>query len=99
MKVASLNSTASGASAERSPPHIPTVTNFPPRTANLSLDGAQHLTANVIHLCLNARSFVVHLTRSTLEGLAEHEQLDLVVDRKYTSTSDTTEDIGTGTLE
>lgn len=39
------------------------------------------------------------LTRSTLEGLAEHEQLDLVVDRKHTSTSDTTEDIGTSTLE
>ena len=39
------------------------------------------------------------LTRSTLEGLAEHEQLNLVVDRKHTSTSDTTENVGTSTLE
>ena len=39
------------------------------------------------------------LTRSTLEGLAEHEQLNLVVDRKHTSTGDTTENVGTSTLE
>lgn len=44
-------------------------------------------------------SFASILTRSTLEGLAEHEQLDLVVNRKHTSTSDTTEDVGTSTLE
>jgi hypothetical protein len=39
------------------------------------------------------------LTRSTLELLAEHEQLDLVVDREHTSTGDTTENVGTSTLE
>ena len=33
------------------------------------------------------------------ELLAEHEELDLVVDGEHTSTSDTTEDVGTGTLE
>jgi hypothetical protein len=36
---------------------------------------------------------------SALELLAEHEQLDLVVDREHTSTGDTTEDVGTSTLE
>ena len=41
----------------------------------------------------------MHLTRSTLESLAEHEQLDLVVDRKHTGTSDTTENVGSSTLE
>lgn len=34
-----------------------------------------------------------------LEGLAEHEELDLVVDGKHTSTSNTTEDVSTSTLE
>lgn len=34
-----------------------------------------------------------------LEGLAEKEDLELVVDREHTSTGDTTEDVGTGTLE
>lgn len=33
------------------------------------------------------------------ELLAEEEELDLVVDRQDTSTGDTTEDVGTGTLE
>lgn len=41
----------------------------------------------------------MRLTRSTLELLAEHEQLGLVVNGKHTSTSDTTEDVGTGTLK
>lgn len=34
-----------------------------------------------------------------LEGLAEHEELDLVVDGQDTSTGNTTEDVGTSTLE
>ena len=42
---------------------------------------------------------MVLLTRSSLESLAKHEQLSLIVDRKHTSTSDTSEDIGTSTLE
>ena len=42
---------------------------------------------------------MVYLTRSSLESLAEHEQLNLVVDRKHTSTSDTTEDISASTLK
>lgn len=33
------------------------------------------------------------------EGLAEEDQLDLVVDGEHTSTGDTTEDVSTGTLE
>lgn len=34
-----------------------------------------------------------------LKGLAEHEQLGLVVDREHTSTGNATKDVGTGTLE
>jgi hypothetical protein len=39
------------------------------------------------------------LTRSTLELLAEEDELDLVVDGEHTSTGNTTEDVSTGTLE
>jgi hypothetical protein len=39
------------------------------------------------------------LTGSTLELLAEEDKLDLVVDGEHTSTGDTTEDVGTSTLE
>lgn len=39
------------------------------------------------------------LTRSTLELLAEHEKLGLVVDGQDTSTGNTTENVGTSTLE
>lgn len=39
------------------------------------------------------------LTGTTLEGLSEHDELDLVVDGQDTSTGDTTKDVGTGTLE
>ena len=39
------------------------------------------------------------LTGTALEGLAEHQNLELVIDGQHTSTSDTTEDVGTGTLE
>ncbi len=39
------------------------------------------------------------LTRATLELLAEHEQLGLVVDGEHTGTGDTTENVGTCTLE
>ncbi len=41
----------------------------------------------------------VDLTRPTTELLAEHEELRPVVDGEYTGTSDTTEDVGTCTLE
>lgn len=34
-----------------------------------------------------------------LEGLAEHEQLHLVVDGEHTGTGNTTENVGTSTLE
>lgn len=40
-----------------------------------------------------------HLARATLVDLAEEELLELVVARKDTGTSDTTEDVGTSTLE
>ena len=39
------------------------------------------------------------LTGAALELLAEHEQLHLVVDGQHTGTGDTTEDVGTSTLE
>jgi len=39
------------------------------------------------------------LSRSTLELLAEHEKLGLVVDGEHTGTGNTTEDVGTSTLE
>ncbi len=38
-------------------------------------------------------------TRTTGVDLAEHDLLELVVERQDTSTSDTTEDVGTSTLE
>ena len=101
IKVASLNSTASEASAEPpecSPLHISTVTNLSPGTASLYLDRAQQLAAHVVHQC-RVRSIIERLARSTLEGLAEHEQLDLVIDGEHTGTSDTTENVGTSTLE
>lgn len=41
----------------------------------------------------------MRLTRSTLELLAEEDELNLVVDGEHTSTGDTTEDVGTSTLE
>lgn len=40
-----------------------------------------------------------NLAGAALEGLAEHQDLELVVDGQHTSTGDTTEDVGTGTLE
>jgi hypothetical protein len=39
------------------------------------------------------------LAGAALELLAEEDQLDLVVDGEHTSTGDTTEDVGTGSLE
>ncbi len=39
------------------------------------------------------------LAGTALEGLAEHEKLDLVIDGQDTGTSDTTEDVSTCTLE
>lgn len=39
------------------------------------------------------------LTGSTLELLAEHDELNLVVDGQHTGTGNTTEDVGTSTLE
>lgn len=40
-----------------------------------------------------------HLAGSTLEGLSEEEELELIVDGQDTSTGDTTENVGTSTLE
>ena len=54
---------------------------------------------------MNASRGIVWLSRgarrlrATLEGLAEHEELDLVVDGQDTSAGNTTEDVGTSTLE
>lgn len=42
---------------------------------------------------------VRHLAGTTLEGLSEEEELELIVDGQHTSTGDTTENVGTGTLE
>lgn len=40
-----------------------------------------------------------NLTGTTLEGLSEEENLELIVDRQHTSTGNTTENVGTSTLE
>jgi len=45
------------------------------------------------------RSSTTPLAGSTLEGLAKHEKLYLIVDGQHTGTSNTTENIGTSTLE
>ena len=42
---------------------------------------------------------VRRLAGTALEGLSEEEKLDLVVDGEHTSTGDTTENVGTSTLE
>jgi hypothetical protein len=42
---------------------------------------------------------VWYLTRATAEGLAEHQDLELIVDGQDTSTGDTTENVGTSTVE
>lgn len=39
------------------------------------------------------------LAGTTLEGLSEEEELELIVDGQHTSTGDTTENVGTSTLE
>jgi len=40
-----------------------------------------------------------NLAGAALEGLAEEQDLELIVDGEHTSTGNTTEDVGTGTLE
>ena len=40
-----------------------------------------------------------HLASGSLEFLAEHEQLGLIVDGEHTGTGDTTEDVSARTLE
>lgn len=42
---------------------------------------------------------VRRLAGTTLEGLSEEQELELIVDGQHTSTGDTTEDVGTSTLE
>ena len=39
------------------------------------------------------------LTGTTLEGLSEHDELELIVDGEHTSTGNTTENVGTSTVE
>ena len=41
----------------------------------------------------------MHLARATLELLAEENELGLVIDGQHTGTGNTTEDVGTSTLE
>jgi hypothetical protein len=41
----------------------------------------------------------VRLTRTALEGLSEEEKLDLIIDGQHTGTGNTTENVGTSTLE
>jgi hypothetical protein len=42
---------------------------------------------------------VKRLAGTTLEGLSEEEELELVIDGQHTSTGDTTQDVGASTLE
>jgi hypothetical protein len=71
--------------------------------SSVCLDAPRALTRDYLHpphgLILGYRSDGRRLTRSTLELLAEHEELGLVVDGQDTGTGNTTEDVGTGTLE
>jgi len=67
-----------------SPPyHHPTTTYYHPHTTTW-------LSITTAWACL---------TRSTLELLAEHEKLHLIVDGQDTSAGNTTENVGTSTLE
>lgn len=52
--------------------------------------------------CIISDGFVQwsrELTSRLLESLSEEEELELIVDGQHTSTGDTTENVGTGTLE
>lgn len=60
----------------------------------------QHRPADLRAATPDANELSMRLVRMRLlEGLAEHEELDLVVDGQDTSTGNTTEDVGTSTLE
>lgn len=50
-------------------------------------------------LCYSVWRGIRRLTGTALEGLSEEEELELVVDGQDTSTGDTTENVGTSTLE
>jgi hypothetical protein len=53
-----------------------------------------HYLPPINHSCIG-----YHLTGSTLESLAEENELNLVVQRQHTSTSNTSENVSTSTLE
>lgn len=55
-------------------------------------------TVPCVSFCLKRDLTAVWASR-LLELLAEHQDLELVVDGQDTSTGDTTENVGTGTLE
>lgn len=59
-----------------------------------------HRRADLLAATSTAIELSTRLVRKRLlEGLAEHEELSLVVDGQDTSTGNTTEDVGTSTLE
>ena len=51
------------------------------------------------HYVIRDRRFGRSFAGPLLEGLAEHEELNLIVDGQDTGTGDTTKDVGTCTLE
>ena len=57
---------------------------------------SRNLVLHHHHLLLHPQ---VYSTTSLFEGLAEEDDLELIVDGQNTSTGNTTEDVGTGTLE
>jgi len=62
---------------------------------------ASHTVSPPVSRCaiVRNRKRATRLAGSTLEGLAEHEQLYLIVDGEHTGTSNTSEDVGTSALE
>jgi hypothetical protein len=60
----------------------------------------RHRPADLRAATSAAKVLSTHLVKiRLLEGLAEHEELGLVVDGQDTGTGNTTEDVGSGTLE
>jgi len=73
--------------------------NYSPPLQPLPISYARFFTQAPLSTLQDSIFCVRRLTRSTLVGLAEHEELGLVVDGEHTSTGNTTEDVSTGTLE
>ena len=70
-------------------------TNF----QHVSLSTASTDSTSLTPLPTNPYTILTQMHLGTLELLAEHDQLHLIVNRQDTGASDTTENVGSGTLE